>query len=106
MRTSLSAYNLPRVSLFPSVCGQGAVPGRTDRRPGAFTVLASLQRGAAVGGPGSDSLRAGLADQPEDWPAACDAAAVITREPESRRAISARNIKCRMKAEGLFSESM
>jgi len=69
-------------------------------------VLASLQRGAAVGGPGSDSLRAGLADPPEDWAAACDAAAVITREPESRRAISARNMKCRMKAEELLSESM
>jgi len=53
-----------------------------------LTVLASLQRGASVAPQGRrsgvpDSLRAGLADPPEDWPAASPyvAAGVITREP-------------------------
>jgi len=36
---------------------------------GVFTVLASLQRGAAISG-APDSLRTGLADPPEGWPAA------------------------------------
>ena len=52
-------------------------------------MLASLQpatllaaQGRRTGAP--DSLRAGLADPPEDWTAAslCDAAAVITFEPK------------------------
>ena len=57
---------------------------RADRRTGVFTVLASLQRGVQSRQSGApDSLRAGLADPPEDWPAAssCDAAAMIKREP-------------------------
>ena len=73
-------YDLPKVSLWTGRCS------RTDGR--LFTVLASLQRGAAVVAPGGrsgapDSHRTELADPPEHWPAAstCDAAAVITREP-------------------------
>jgi len=68
------------------LCGQGAVLGRTDGR--LFTVLASLQRGAAVVASRSTERCTGLAwtelaHPPEHWPAAstCDAAAVITREP-------------------------
>ena len=85
---AISIYNLPKVSLWIArVClltGRRAqTDGRTDGR--VFTVLASLQRFSAVGGPGSAERWAGLADLTEDWPAACscDAAAMITREHET-----------------------
>jgi len=63
---------LPKVCLFrfsvQFVCRQGAVPGRTDGRTDGrvFTVLASTSaaQGGRSGAP--DSLRARLADPPED----------------------------------------
>jgi len=47
-------------------------------QPATLSAAQGRQNGAPV------SLRAGLADPPEDWPAAslCDAAAVITFEPK------------------------
>jgi len=72
-------------------------PGRTD---GVVYSIAALQRLVAVGALGRfdgsgapESHLTGLADPPEDWPAAipsCDAAAVITRE--SKSAILARKL--------------
>ena len=95
-------YNLPKVSLFHNgtekrnfrysvlfVRRQGAVPGPTNGR--VFILLASLHRGADVGGPGSAKRCAGLASGRTCLSASrppvaspCDvqhAAAMITREP-------------------------
>ena len=78
----------PKFSV-PFVRGQGAVPGWTDagclcwHRSNLVPTSAALgQRISAL-----DSLRAGLADLPDDWLSAspCDAAAVITCEPKSRK---------------------
>ena len=68
------------------VCLDGGTEERTDRclqcwlRSNADPPSASQSRRSSA----PDSLRAGFANPPEDWPAAspCDAAAVITREPK------------------------
>jgi len=86
---------MPKVSVWTARLSVGRAPfqdGRTDGQTAGClqcwhrsnTAPPSAAQGRRSGAP--DSLRAGLADPPEDWPAAspCDAAAVIAREPKSR----------------------
>jgi len=73
---------LPKVCLFRfSVDGTPIQDGRTDEQTAGCVYSAGV---APTRSGAPDSLLAGLADPPEDWPAAspCDAAAMITREPK------------------------
>ena len=71
---------MSKVSLFRLSVDRA--PLQDGRTPGVNSAGIAPTQGRRSGAP--DSLRAGLADPPDDWPTAssCDAAAVTVREPK------------------------